>query len=356
MKRPFVYYKGRFVMEIGILGLPQSGKSTLFEIMTGIHSRDMHGDPCIRGLTNVPDDRFDELVNIFQPAKISPAKIPFVDINTRGENTWEPIRQTLNGADGVIHVVDGFSTQGVQDIVRRYHKIEDELILSDLMVVENRLERLNGITKKALKPQDLSHLQVLSDLKGHLEKGLPIRDMGLPDDVLFSLKSFSFWTTRPELVVINIGEDSLPVIEAFLEETDHSCPVMGICCQVEAELIGLTGDEQEEFLSVMGIEEPAFKRTIREAFSLLGRITFFTVGEDEVKAWVIPAGSRAPRAAAAIHKDFERGFIRAEVVSYEDFVVCGKSLAKAKAAGKFRLEGKDYVVKDGDIISFRFNI
>ncbi len=343
-------------MEIGILGLPQSGKSTLFEIMTGVHSRDMHGETCVRGLTSVPDERFDDLVNVFQPEKISPAKVPFIDINARGENSWDPIRQTLNGADGVIHVVDGFSTQGVFDIVSRYRKIEDELILSDLMVVENRLERLSRIPTKALKPLDLSHLQILPTLKEQLEKGLPIRDMGLPDDVLFSLKSFSFWTARPELVVINVGEDSLPVVEAFLEETDSSLPAMDICCQVEAELIGLTSDEREEFLSVMGIQEPAFKRTIREAFSLLGRISFFTVGEDEVKAWVIPEGSRAPRAAAAIHKDFERGFIRAEVVSYEDFVMCGKSLAKARAAGRLRLEGKDYIVKDGDIISFRFNV
>jgi ribosome-binding ATPase YchF (GTP1/OBG family) len=280
-------------MEIGILGLPQSGKSTLFEIMTGVHSRDMHGEPCIRGLTSVPDERFDDLVNVFHPDKISPAKIPFIDINTRGENTWEPIRQTLNGADGVIHIVDGFSTQGVHDIVSRYRKIEDELILSDLMVVENRLERLTKILTKSLKSLDLSHLQILPSLKEHLEKGLPLRDMGLPSDVLFSLKSFSFWTARPELVVINVGEDSLPVVDAFLEATDSCLPTMGICCQVEAELIGLTSDEREEFLSAMGIEDPAFRRTIREAFSLLGRISFFTVGEDEVKAWVIPDGSRA---------------------------------------------------------------
>jgi GTP-binding protein YchF len=343
-------------MEIGILGLPQSGKSMLFEIMTGVHSRDMHSEPCIRGLTCVPDERFDDLVQIYQPQKISPAKIPFIDINTRGENSWDPIRQTLNGADCVIHVVDGFSTQEVHDIVRRHRKIEDELVLSDLMVVENRLEKLTRIPTKALKPLDLSHLPVLPALKEQLEKGLPIRDMGLPDDVLFSLKSFSFWTARPELVVINVGEDSLPVVEAFLEMTDNSLPVMDVCCQVEAELIGLTAEEQKEFLSAMDIREPAFKRTIKEAFSLLGRISFFTVGEDEVKAWVIPQGSRAPRAAAAIHKDFERGFIRAEVVSYEDFVMCGKSLAKAKSAGKLRLEGKEYIVKDGDIISFRFNI
>jgi GTP-binding protein YchF len=343
-------------MEIGILGLPQSGKSTLFEIMTRLHSRDMHGEPCIRGLTSVPDDRFDDLVDVFQPEKISPARIPFIDINARGENAWDSIRQTLSAAEGLIHIVDGFSTPDVQEILNRYRKIEDELILSDLLVVETRLERLTRIPSKALKPLDLSHLQTLPGLKEKLEKGMPIRAMDLADEVLFSLKSFSFWTIRPELVVVNLGEDNLSVMDAFLTETASGVPAIGICCQIEAELIKLTPPEQTEFLASMGIGEPAFRRIIREAFSLLGRVSYFTVGEDEVKAWVIPAGSRAPRAAAAIHEDFERGFIKAEVVSYEDFVTCGKSLANAKAAGRLRLEGKDYIVKDGDIISFRFNV
>jgi ribosome-binding ATPase YchF (GTP1/OBG family) len=173
---------------------------------------------------------------------------------------------------------------------------------------------------------------------------------------MFSLRSFSFLTLRPELVVINLGESSPTVTDAFEGLSDFPLPVIGISCQIEAEMTRLKPAEQGEFLTSMGIEEPAFERIIRTAFSLLGRISYFTVGEDEVKAWVIPSGSRAPQAAAAIHKDFERGFIKAEVVSYEDFVGCGNSLAGAKAAGRLRLEGKDYVVKDGDIISFRFNV
>jgi ribosome-binding ATPase YchF (GTP1/OBG family) len=224
------------------------------------------------------------------------------------------------------------------------------------MVVEKRLEKLNRVPTKALKPLDLSHLRILPDLKGQLEKGLPIRNMELPDDVLFSLKSFSFWTARPELVVINVREDAIPVVDTFLSMTDKSLPVMDVCCQAEAELIALALEEREEFLRAMDIREPAFNRIVKKAFSLLGRISFFTVGGDEVKAWVIPRGSRAPQASAAIHKDFERGFIRAEVVSYEDFVMCGKRMANAKTAGKLRLEGKDYIVQDGDIVSFRFNV
>jgi ribosome-binding ATPase len=343
-------------MEIGILGLPQSGKSTLFEIMTGVQSRDLHEDLCVRGLTHVPDSRFDDLVTIFLPEKVSPAKIPFIDINIRGENSWEPIRQKLSGTDGLINVVDAFSTSDVSEIVNRYHKIEDEMILADLQVVENRMERMKRIPSKSLKSDDNSHLQILPELKNHLEKGIPLRDLNLPAEILFALRSYSFWTIRPELVVINLGEDMPSLVSAFREATDCSVPAVEICCRVEAELIALPPHEQKEFLNVMGIQEPAFKKVIREAFLLLGRISFFTVGEDEVKAWVIPAGSRAPRAAAAIHNDFERGFIRAEVVSYNDFALYGRTLAGAKAAGRLRLEGKEYEVQDGDIISFRFNV
>ena len=341
---------------MGILGLPQSGKSTLFEIMTGVNDRDSHGEPCQRGQARVPDSRFDHLVDIFQPLKASPARVPFIDVNFRGDNAGESIRQVLNGSDGLVHVVDGFSSQDIQDILGHYRKLADDLILSDLLIVENRLERLARLPAKALKPLDQSHLQILPELKAHLEKGLPLRDLDLSDDVLHSIKSFSFLSIRPELVVINMGENDPPVADASCHTADFPVPAIDISCRIEAELIGMTLPEQGEFLNDLGIAEPAFMRIIRESFSLLGRISYFTVGEDEVKAWVIPAGSRAPRAAAAIHKDFERGFIKAEVVSYDDFVACGNTLAGAKAAGRLRLEGKDYIIKDGDIVSFRFNV
>lgn len=341
---------------MGILGLPQSGKSTLFEIMTGVNDRDSHGEPCQRGQAMVPDSRFDHLVDIFRPLKASPARVPFIDVNFRGDNAGESIRQVLNGSDGLVHVVDGFSSQDIQDILGHYRKLTDDLILSDLLIVENRLERLARLPAKALKPLDQSHLQILPELRAHLEKGLPLRDLSLSDDALHAIKSFSFLSIRPELVVINMGENDPPVADAPGHTVDFPVPAIDISCRIEAELIGMTLPEQGEFLNDLGIEEPAFRRIIRESFSLLGRISYFTVGEDEVKAWVIPAGSRAPRAAAAIHKDFERGFIKAEVVSYEDFVACGDTLAGAKAAGRLRLEGKDYIIKDGDIVSFRFNV
>ncbi|MBP1720924.1 MAG: GTPase, probable translation factor [Deltaproteobacteria bacterium] len=343
-------------MEMGILGLPQSGKSTLFEIMTGGNGRDSRGEPCQRGLAAVPDSRFDHLVNIFRPLKVSPARVPFIDVHFRGDHPGDSIRQSLNGTDGLIHIVDGFTTGDAREIVGHYRKLADDLILSDLLIVENRLDRMARVPAKALKPLDQLHRQILPRLKEGLEKGVPLRAQNLSGEEIFSLKSFSFLSIRPELVVVNLGESSPPATAAFRDMTDILIPVIDISCRIEAELVGLTLSEQKEFLSDLGVEEPAFRRVIRESFSLLGRICYFTVGEDEVKAWVIPAGSRAPQAAAAIHKDFERGFIKAEVASYEDFVACGNTLAGVKAAGKLRLEGKDYIVQDGDIISFRFNI
>jgi len=343
-------------MEIGILGLPQSGKSTLFKIMTGIHSRDADEYLCVRGLSNVPDSRFDDLVDVFDPDRKSPAKVPFIDINSRSEHTWESVRQTLNGADCFIHVVDAFSSQSAHDMINRYRKIEDEIILADLQVVENRIERMRKVPAKALKTSDISQREIFPALRRHLEEGNPLRTMGLSPYTLFSLKSYSFWTLRPELVVINLGEESPSVMDMFLKETDYLVPAVEIHCQLEAELIMLAQNEQKEFLDALGLDEPAFVRIIKKAFSMLDRICYFTVGDDEVKAWVVPAGAKAPKAAAAIHKDFERGFIRAEVVSYDDFVIHGKKMANVKAAGKLRLEGKDYEVQDGDIISFRFNV
>jgi GTP-binding protein YchF len=343
-------------MEIGILGLPQSGKSTLFEIMTGVRSREMHAETCVRGLAAVPDARFDRLAEIYRPVKVSPARFPFSDVNAVGEKAWDAVRQSLAGAEGLVHVVDAFTASGVPEILNRYRKLEDELILADLMIVENRLERLARMAKKPMTPQDALHARVLPRLKERLEEGNPLRGLSLAEDERHGLRSFSFWTIRPELVVLNTPEENPEAAEAFLREVGLPVPVIGICCAVEAELMALPQEERQEFLESLGIAEAAFGRIIRESFSLLGRMTYFTVGEDEVRAWVIPIGCKAPRAAAAIHNDFERGFIKAEVIGYEEFIACGGTNAAAKAAGKLRLEGKEYIVRDGDIINFRFNV
>ncbi len=343
-------------MEMGILGLPGSGKSTLFEIMTGGDGRDHRGEAGRRGQADVPDSRFDHLVSVFKPLKATPARVPFIDVHFRGDHPGDSIRQTLNGTDGLIHVVDGFTAADEREIGGRYRRLADDMVLSDLLIVENRLDRMARLPAKALKPQDQAHRQILPRLKEGLEKGLPLRAQNLAAEEIFSLKSFAFLSIRPELVVVNRAENAASASGRAGGGADFPVPAIDISCRIEAELVGLAPDEREAFLRDLGVEEPAFRRVIRESFSLLGRICYFTVGEDEVKAWVIPAGSRAPQAAAAIHKDFERGFIRAEVAAYEDFVACGSTLAGAKAAGKMRLEGKDYVVRDGDIISFRFNI
>jgi hypothetical protein len=324
--------------------------------MTGIRSRDVYGESCVRGQAAVPDERFDRLVSIFHPAKVSPARAPFVDVHADGEKAWEAVRQTLAGADGLLHVVDGFTAADLQEMVSRWHHLEDELILSDLQVVENRRERLRRVPRKALKPPELLQMELLPRLQDQLEQGRPLRELPLSEDERRALRSFSFWSLRPELVVLNLSEDRLGTTAAFREETGLAEHVIGFCGELEAEMAGLSREEQQEFLESLHMSEPAFLRIIRAAFRLLGRITYFTVGEDEVKAWVIPRGVKAPRAAAAIHKDFERGFIKAEVVSYDDFIACGGTLAAAKAAGKLRLEGKEYVVQDGDIISFRFHV
>jgi hypothetical protein len=343
-------------MEIGILGLPQSGKSTLFEIMTGVRSMEMHGETCIRGLAAVPDPRFDRLVEIFRPERVAPAKVPFSDVNVVGEKAWNAVRQSLSGADGLLHVVDAFTAAGVAEIFSRYRKLADELILADLMIVENRLERLARMAKKPMTPQDLLHAQVLPRLKAQLEGGKPLREVAFTEEERHGIRSFSFWTIRPELVVVNTPETNPAIADAFANDAGLSVPVIGICCAIEAELMALPPEERKEFLDSLGIAEAAFGRVIHAAFTLLGRIAYFTVGDDEVKAWIIPAGCKAPKAAGVIHNDFERGFIKAEVVSYEEFIACGGTHAGAKAAGRLRLEGKEYIVQDGDIINFRFNV
>ncbi|PKN05768.1 MAG: redox-regulated ATPase YchF [Deltaproteobacteria bacterium HGW-Deltaproteobacteria-9] len=343
-------------MEMGILGLPQSGKSTLFQIMTGTKSSASHTETCVRGQASVPDERFDQLVAIYQPVKVSPAKVPFVDVHAVGDHPWESVRQNLSGTDAILHVVDGFSLPDVQVCIDSYRKLEDELILSDLLIIEKKLERLTKMSKKALSPQDISQVEILPKLKDILEAGKPLRAAGLTEAEVFALRSFSFWSIKPELVVINVAEDNIALADAFAKTANLTEPVIGICCKIEAELTSLDAADQKEFLASLGISEPAFGRIIRGAFSLLGRISFFTTGKDEVKAWVIPKGSKAPKAAGSIHNDFERGFIKAEVMSYDDFIACGKTEAAVKSAGRMRLEGKEYIVHDGDIITFRFNI
>lgn len=343
-------------MEIGIIGLSQSGKSTIFQIMTGINSREIFGEQFVKGVAKIPDARFEKLVDVFKPKKISPATVPFVDVNLSGKEAWDKARNGLSTADGFVHIIDAFAGDDPAHLVKSYRQLADDLILADLIVVEGRLERLQKTLKQSPKPEDAIHAKILPLAKECLENGKPLRELKLSAEEFNSLKGFTFWTIRPELIVLNIAEGGKYVSEEFKKTIGMDIPVISICCQIELEIAALPPTDRSEFLSSLGIKIPAFEKIIQTAFALIGRMFYFTVGEDEVKAWVIPTNSTAPKAASAIHKDFERGFIKAEVVSYDDFVNSGNSVEAAKSKGKFRLEGKEYIVKDGDIINFRFNV
>jgi hypothetical protein len=307
-------------------------------------------------MAKVPDERFLELVKIFNPEKAIPAAVPFIDINASGEKAWNAVRQSLSGADAIVHVVDAFTTAQVDEIVSGYRKLSDEMILSDLAMVEGRLEKVLKMQEQAMGADEKIHRELFPKIKEKLEQGIPLRNIELAEPEINSIKSFSFLSLKMELVVLNITEDGADISNTFMEKSGLKSPAISICCKMESELAELGDDERREFLDSLGIEKPAFERIVRESFSMLGSMYYFTVGEDEVRAWIIKRGMKAPEAAGVIHKDFERGFIKAEVVSYEDFIATGKQLQKAKAAGKMRLEGKEYVVRDGDIINFRFNV
>lgn len=336
-------------MEIAILGLPQSGKSTLFQIMTGLNSKEIYGETQVVGVAKVPDERFDKLVEIFKPAKSTPATIPFVDVCVAGEKGLDTIRQKLSSVDGIIHIVDCFTIGSITEISKRYKQLEDELILSDLIIVERNIER-------AAKTPNNPLSKTLLNLKKHLESGAALREFSFTKEEFTALKNYSFWSLKPALIVLNTAEGKGDLAGEFKKSTGVKSHVLSICCQIELEISAMPAEDQKSFLESLGIKTPAFHAVIQSAFAQLERIYYFTVGEDEVKAWVIKKNSTAPQAAAAIHKDFERGFIKAEVVSYNDFILAGGDMTNVKSAGKLRLEGKEYIVKDGDIISFRFNV
>ena len=339
-------------MEIGIVGLPQSGKSTLFEIMTGVASRNIH-EPFVRGQATVVDERLEHLAQVFISLVTTPAKIPCIDVNANGEKAWEQLRQHLSSANGLIHVIDAFTSNDDNDIIEQYKKLEDEMIISDLIIAENRLERLAKTSKVAMKQIDAIQAQTLPAIVAQLEAGKALRYLSLTEEEETALRSFSFWSLKPELVVINMSEDNAG--KDNFERLNLPSPAIGICAQMELELLYLPVEERAEFIAALDIAQPALNSIIHAAFLLLNQICYFTAGEKEARAWLITSDSKAPKAASVIHKDFEKGFIKAEVMSYEDFIACGSSVAAVKAAGKFRLEGKEYIVKEADIITYRVN-
>jgi ribosome-binding ATPase len=362
-------------MQIGIVGLPNSTKTTIFNALTRSQVEttltssgqiEVH-----KASVEVPDPRILQLVDLFRPKKTTYARVQYNDVaglrvgvGQDGSLSGE-LLNSISQSDALLHVVRAFEDEriphpaGSVDPVRDFSALEFEFLISDLTIVEKRLERLaHDLERKGVYPekkQDQFELVLLERVKDFLEDEKPIREMHLGEDESKLLRGFQFVTAKPVLVVLNVGDNGSenPADYPF-QESDH-LQVVFLRGALEMEISQLSHADADLFLSEYGISEPGLNRMIRKSYQLLGLQSFFTVGEDEVKAWTIVRGANAVEAAGVIHSDLARGFIRAEVVGYQDLVEAG-SLAEARKMGKLRLEGKEYVVQDGDIMNIRFNI
>jgi GTP-binding protein YchF len=357
-------------MKIGLIGLPKSGKTTLFNLLTGASVATSRYDAgraeLHTGVARVPDERVDRLRALFNPKKTTYATFEVVDLAgiSKGERAALDTKEFRN-ADALLHVVRGFpdDTLGAPDPRRDIVDLETELILADLEVVERRLERLEASIKKQRKDAEVSERDVLGRLRTALEAETPLRAVPLTAEEARTVRGFTFLSQKPILHIVNLEEKAIGegerVVEAFglAEVAGRARTRVGwVSAVIETEIARLEGEEQQAFLGDLGLAEPAIRRVLRECFALLGLISFFTVGEDEVRAWPIREGTRAQDAAGAVHSDIARGFIRAEVNGYEELVAVNGSFAELRARGQLRLEGKDYIVRDGEVCHFRFNV
>jgi GTP-binding protein YchF len=353
-------------MKLGIIGFPQTGKTTLFNLLTGADAavrRVSRGELHV-GVARVPDDRVTRLAALFKPERVVFAAVDVVDLAgfDRGQRAGLDVGD-LRNADALLHVVRAFPSPGLAeppDPARDVTALEEELILADLEVVERRLEKLGKGLKR--KPTDVEQRQeaVLARLKGPLEEGVSLRAQSLSADDLLLVRGFQLLSLKPVLHCLNLAEADVPRRDEWLATlakvaTRPGTMIGWVSAVVEAEVAALPPDEQTAFLDALGLPEPALHRVIRDAYALLGLASFFTVGEDEVRAWTIPAGATALEAAGAVHSDIARGFIRAEVIGWQELLEAG-SLAEARKRGTLRLEGKEYPVKDGEMCHFRFNV
>jgi len=360
-------------LKIGMLGFSKVGKTTLFNILTGAHVAvekyaSGKAEPNV-GVAKVPEPRLDRLSSMFKPKKTTHAHVDFLDIVglQKGEAKSIDLKEMRN-VDAIAHVVRAFRddsiphSEGSIDPRRDIGTMETELILADLDVAQRRLERLELNIKKAKNKDDELELPVVRRCLEALERETPIRELDLSDEDLKKIRGFAFLTARPMLLIVNLDEADVKGMAGFVERfglqplaARRQMALCAISAKVEEEIASLDAADARAFLDDLGLQEPAKDRLIRAAFGLLGLIQFFTVGEDECRAWPVRRGATAPRAAGAIHSDFEKGFIRAEVVSYDDLVATG-SIAAAREKARLRSEGKAYVVQDGDVINFRFNV
>jgi GTP-binding protein YchF len=358
-------------MKAGILGLSLVGKSTLFQLLTGTPAAPPGGRPEPRlGIARVPDPRVAGLAGIFRPKKSTLATVEYVDVPgvARGEGATLVDLPALRGVDAFVHVVRAFESataphpEGSVDPKRDAEVLELELILADHATVERRLERLEAGIKKANRPEDVSERALFLRLKEALEAERPLRELPLGDEERKRLRGYALLSEKPLLLVANVGEDQVRGAAAFLESSGlarlAARPHVAACvvsAPIEAEMAELPAEDARAFREDLGLAEPGLDRVIRSTYELLGLVSFLTAGEDECRAWTIARGTKAPQAAGAIHSDIERGFIRAQVVPYADLLSAG-SLAACRDKGTLRLEGREYEVRDGDVIEFKFNV